>query len=136
MERKPKFVKLHSSLLTRSETPTTIFRVQFMVSPGANRFDLIASSVKLSIKQRIKSLIIEQSCFLQANDSNDWSEVDVTASKLDNEDWYGKADLLNLHPNTQCMVKVSSMNTEGYSQFSDVQLFTTPEKGNGIFIST
>jgi len=78
----------------RSETPITIFRVQFM-----------------------------------ANDSNDWSEVDVTASKLDNEDWYGKADLLNLRPNTQYMVKVSSMNTEGYSQFSDVQLFTTPEKG-------
>eukprot|EP00092_Neocalanus_flemingeri_P014877 GFUD01016067.1.p1 GENE.GFUD01016067.1~~GFUD01016067.1.p1 ORF type:complete len:152 (-),score=36.59 GFUD01016067.1:173-628(-) len=77
-----------------SETPITIFRVQFM-----------------------------------ANDSTDWSEVDVVASKLDNEDWYGKADLLNLQPSTLYMVKVSSMNTEGYSQFSDVHLFTTPEKG-------
>jgi len=78
----------------RSETPITIFRVQFM-----------------------------------ANDSHDWSEVDVTASKLDSGEWHGKADLLNLLPNTKYMVKVSSMNTEGYSQFSDVQFFTTPERG-------
>jgi len=78
----------------QSETPITIFRVQFM-----------------------------------ANDSTDWSEVDVTASKLDNDDWYGKADLVNLQPDTEYMVKVSSMNTEGYSQFSGIQLFTTPAKG-------
>ena len=70
--------------------------------------------------------------FFQANDSTDWSEVDVTASKLDNNDWYGKANLMNLHPNTQYIVKVSSMNTEGYSQFSDVQHFTTPAKGERI----
>lgn len=78
----------------QSETPITIFRVQFM-----------------------------------ANDSTDWSEVDVTASKLENDDWYGKANLMNLQPNTEYMVKVSSMNNEGYSQFSGVQLFATPAKG-------
>ena len=66
----------------------------------------------------------------QAHDSTDWSEVDVTATKLENADWYGKADLMNLQPSTEYMVKVSSMNTEGYSQFSGIQLFTTPFKGN------
>lgn len=78
----------------QSETPITIFRVQFM-----------------------------------AHDSTDWSEVDVTATKLENADWYGKADLMDLQPSTEYMVKVSSMNTEGYSQFSGIQLFTTPAKG-------
>jgi len=96
---KPTPVNLSSKSLevewtAHSETPITIFRVQFM-----------------------------------ANNASDWSEVDVTATKLANEEWYGKADLLNLHPSTQYMVRVSSLNTEGYSKFSDAQMFTTSNKG-------
>jgi len=96
---KPTPVNLSSKSLevewtAHSETPITIFRVQFM-----------------------------------ANNASDWSEVDVTSTKLANEEWYGKADLLNLHPNTQYMVRVSSLNTEGYSKFSDTQMFTTSNKG-------
>merc|ERR1719430_2455043 len=96
---KPTPVNLSSTSLevewtAHSETPITIFRVQFM-----------------------------------ANNASDWSEVDVTGTKLANEEWYGKADLLNLHPNTQYMVRVSSLNTEGYSKFSDAQMFTTSNKG-------
>jgi len=98
---KPTPIKLSAKSLqvewtVQSETPITIFRVQYMASNGS-----------------------------------DWSEVGVTATKLPNEAWYGKADLLNLYPNTQYMVRVSSLNGEGYSKFSDSQLFTTSNKVSG-----
>jgi len=78
----------------RSETPITIFRLQFM-----------------------------------ANTMIDWREVDVTATRLDNGDWYGKADLANLQSETEYRVKVASLNTEGYSPFSKIHTFTTPSAG-------
>ena len=61
---------------------------------------------------------------------SDWGEVEVTATQLADGDWYGKADLTSLKPSTSYKVKVSSRNTEGYSQFSRIHIFTTPSSGN------
>ena len=67
---------------------------------------------------------------LKANTMIDWREVDVTATRLDNGDWYGKADLANLQSETEYRVKVASLNTEGYSPFSKIHTFTTTSAGN------
>jgi len=77
-----------------SETPITIFRLQFM-----------------------------------SDSMPDWSEVEVVATKQDNNDWYGKTDLINLTPHTQYRVKVASRNNEGYNKFSKEHIFTTPRAG-------
>ena len=63
----------------------------------------------------------------------DWSEVEALVTKQDNDDWYGKADLINLVPATEYRVKVASKNTEGYNKFSRVHTFTTPRQGNLYF---
>jgi len=78
----------------RSETPITIFRLQFM-----------------------------------SDDMTDWSEVEAMATKQDNDDWYGRADLINLVPGTDYRVKVASKNTEGYNKFSRAHTFATPSIG-------
>jgi len=78
----------------RSETPITIFRLQFM-----------------------------------SDDMTDWSEVEAMATKQDNDDWYGRADLINLVPGTEYRVKVASKNTEGYNKFSRANTFATPSIG-------
>ena len=67
---------------------------------------------------------------LQAIDSADWSEVGVTSSQLSSGQWYGRASLENLAPNSQYMVQVASLNKEGYSKFSPVTFFTTLKQGN------
>jgi hypothetical protein len=88
LKSSPQFLQIEWT--AQSETPITIFRLQFM-SAGMS----------------------------------DWSEVDVTATQLPDGDWYGKADLTPLLPRTRYQVKVSSLNTVGYSQFSRVHSFTT-----------
>ena len=67
---------------------------------------------------------------MQAIDATDWSEVGVTSSQLSTGQWYGRASLEELRASSQYMVKVSSLNTEGYSKFSPVTFFTTPIQGN------
>jgi len=74
----------------QSETPITIFRLQFMCDSMA-----------------------------------DWSEVEVLATKQDDNSWYGKTDLVNLTPHTQYRVKVASRNDQGYNKFSKEHIFTT-----------
>lgn len=65
-----------------------------------------------------------------AIDSADWSEVGVTSSHLSSGEWYGRASLENLAPNSQYMVQVASLNKEGYSKFSPVTFFTTLKQEN------
>jgi len=65
-----------------------------------------------------------------AGGERDWREVDVTASRLDSGAWHGRALLPGLQPNTGYQVRVSSLNSEGYSKFSRPVNFTTPERGN------
>ena len=72
----------------------------------------------------------DQDFVLQAIDSADWSEVGVTSSHLSSGEWYGRASLENLAPNSQYMVQVASLNKEGYSKFSPVTFFTTLKQGN------
>ena len=64
----------------------------------------------------------------------DWSEVEAMATKQDNDDWYGRADLINLVPGTDYRVKVASKNTEGYNKFSRANTFVTPSIGNVYFV--
>jgi len=60
-----------------------------------------------------------------SDDMADWSEVEALVTKQDNDDWYGKADLINLAPATEYRVQVASKNLEGYNKFSRVHTFTT-----------
>ena len=64
----------------------------------------------------------------------DWSEVEAMATKQDNDNWYGRADLINLVPGTDYRVKVASKNTEGYNKFSRAHTFATPSIGNVYFV--
>ena len=93
-----------------SETPITIFRLQFMVCHTCYKVNIDISPV-------------------QSDSMPDWSEVEVVATKQDNNDWYGKTDLINLTPHTQYRVKVASRNNEGYNKFSKEHIFTTPKAG-------
>ena len=67
---------------------------------------------------------------VQSDSMPDWSEVEVVATKQDNNDWYGKTDLINLTPHTQYRVKVASRNNQGYNKFSREHIFTTSKEGN------
>ena len=70
----------------------------------------------------------------KSDDMADWSEVEAMVSKQDNDNWYGKVDLINLQPGTEYRVKVASKNTEGYNKFSRIHTFTTSSAGNLCFI--
>ena len=60
----------------------------------------------------------------------DWSEEKVDVTMEDSDDnWYG-VELTNLSPGTAYRVKVASKNKEGYSKFSKVHTFITPNAGS------
>jgi len=59
----------------------------------------------------------------------DWEEVEVGAKRLDGEVWGGRVNLVGLYEGTMYEVRISSRNTEGYSQFSLPSTYLTPEAG-------
>ena len=73
-------------------------------------------------------------CDMQCDSMADWSEVEVLATKQDDNSWYGKTDLVNLTPHTQYRVKVASRNDQGYNKFSKEHIFTTSKTGNSFTI--
>ena len=97
----------------QSETPITIFRLQFMVCHTCYKVNIDISPV-------------------QSDSMPDWSEVEVVATKQDDNDWYGKTDLINLTPHTQYRVKVASRNNQGYNKFSKEHIFTTSRAGTTL----
>ena len=73
-------------------------------------------------------------CDMQCDNMADWSEVEVLATKQDDNSWYGKTNLVNLTPHTQYRVKVASRNNQGYNKFSKEHIFTTSKTGNSFTI--